>query len=42
MRLAREGAAPITIPRHRTLKRGTLTAILKQVGMTADELRDLL
>jgi predicted RNA binding protein YcfA (HicA-like mRNA interferase family) len=42
VRLIRSGCAPITVPRHRTLKRGTLAAILRQAGMVADELRDLL
>ncbi len=33
----------ITVPYHnRDLKRGTLRAILRQAGLTADELRDLL
>jgi predicted RNA binding protein YcfA (HicA-like mRNA interferase family) len=33
----------ITVPYHnRDLKRGTLAAILRQAGITADELRDLL
>jgi len=42
IRLTRSGSAPITVPRHRTLKRGTLAAILRQAEMSADELRMLL
>jgi predicted RNA binding protein YcfA (HicA-like mRNA interferase family) len=42
MRLERQGSAPLTVPRHRTLKIGTLSAILKQAGITVDELRALL
>ena len=33
----------VTVPYHgRDLKRGTLRAILRQAGLTPDELRDLL
>jgi hypothetical protein len=33
----------LTVPYHnRDLKRGTLRAILRQAGLTADELRNLL
>ena len=32
----------LVVPLHRELKRGTLSAILKDAGVTADRLRDLL
>jgi predicted RNA binding protein YcfA (HicA-like mRNA interferase family) len=30
------------VPLHRELKKGTLSGILKDAGLTADELRELL
>ena len=37
-------AVRVTIPMHagRTLKQGTLAAVLEQAGVTAEELQDLL
>jgi predicted RNA binding protein YcfA (HicA-like mRNA interferase family) len=32
----------LTVPLHRELKRGTLSGILADAGLNADELRDLL
>jgi predicted RNA binding protein YcfA (HicA-like mRNA interferase family) len=33
---------PLTVPLHRELKRGTLSGILRDAGLDADELRRLL
>lgn len=33
---------PVTVPDHRTLKFGTLRAILRDTQLTAEELRELL
>jgi predicted RNA binding protein YcfA (HicA-like mRNA interferase family) len=33
---------PLVVPLHRELKRGTLAGILRDAGVTADELRQLL
>ena len=38
VRLACEGRAPVTVPSHSTLKRGTLRAILRATGISVDEL----
>jgi predicted RNA binding protein YcfA (HicA-like mRNA interferase family) len=32
----------VTVPLHETIKRGTLSAILRQIGMDADEFASLL
>ena len=32
----------VIVPLHRELKRGTTVSILRQAGLTADELRELL
>jgi predicted RNA binding protein YcfA (HicA-like mRNA interferase family) len=32
----------VIVPLHKELKRGTMSSILKQAGLSADELRDLL
>jgi predicted RNA binding protein YcfA (HicA-like mRNA interferase family) len=32
----------VVIPDHRTLDRGTLSSILRTVGLTADQFRELL
>jgi predicted RNA binding protein YcfA (HicA-like mRNA interferase family) len=42
MRFERDGKPSVTVPRHRTVKPGTLAGILKDAGMTAEELRALL
>ncbi len=34
--------APLVVPPHRELKRGTLAGILRDAGVAADELRQLL
>jgi len=34
--------APITVPLHRELKRGTLSGILADAGLSAEQLRELL
>jgi predicted RNA binding protein YcfA (HicA-like mRNA interferase family) len=34
--------ARVSIPRHRTLKKGTLRSIIRQAGLTVDEFVDLL
>jgi len=36
------GYRHVSVPLHETLKRGTLAGILKDAGMTVDELRRLL
>jgi hypothetical protein len=41
LRLERDGRH-VSVPMHDPLKRGTLSQILDDVGMTADELRALL
>lgn len=38
----RNGTRVVIVPLHKELKRGTTVSILKQAGLTADELRDLL
>lgn len=38
----RRGAAGCTVPMHREVKRGTLAAILRQAGITLDELVEAL
>jgi predicted RNA binding protein YcfA (HicA-like mRNA interferase family) len=35
-------APRVTVPMHRTIKKGTLKSILRQAGITLDELRDVL
>jgi len=37
-----ERTVPLVVPLHRELKRGTLTGILRDAGVDADELRHLL
>jgi len=32
----------LTVPNHREIAKGTLRAILRQAGLTAEELRDLI
>ena len=34
--------ARVTIPNHRTLKKGTVRSIIRQAGLTVDEFVDLL
>jgi predicted RNA binding protein YcfA (HicA-like mRNA interferase family) len=36
------GKATIIIPQHKTLKKGTLSGILKDSGMNLEKLKDLL
>jgi predicted RNA binding protein YcfA (HicA-like mRNA interferase family) len=38
----RERSVFLVVPLHRELKKGTLSGILKDAGLTADELRELL
>ncbi|OOC52498.1 MULTISPECIES: type II toxin-antitoxin system HicA family toxin [Nocardiopsis] len=38
----RRGERTVIVPLHKELKRGTTSSILKQAGLSADELRDLL
>lgn len=38
----RKADRTVIVPLHKELKRGTLTSILKQAGMTVDRFRDLL
>jgi predicted RNA binding protein YcfA (HicA-like mRNA interferase family) len=35
-------ATPLVVPLHKELKRGTLNGILRDAGLSSDELRDLL
>ena len=37
VRLVREGRAPVTVPRHGTLKRGTLRSILRVAEISVEE-----
>ncbi len=37
IRLQAPGRAPVTVPRHRELKPGTLRSILRQAGISVDE-----
>jgi predicted RNA binding protein YcfA (HicA-like mRNA interferase family) len=37
-----ERSAPIVVPLHRELKRGTLAGILRDAGIEADDLREAL
>lgn len=41
-RTYRRGPRVTTVPMHRTLKPGTLAGILRDTGISIDELRDLL
>ncbi len=41
-RLVCSGRPSVTVPLHDELDRGTLSAILKRVGLSASELRELL
>lgn len=36
VRLTCAGRTPVTVPLHRTLKRGTLRSIIRTVGLTVD------
>lgn len=38
----RKGARRIVVPLHKELRRGTLAGILTEIGMSLQELRDLL
>ncbi|PWV51013.1 type II toxin-antitoxin system HicA family toxin [Nocardiopsis sp. L17-MgMaSL7] len=38
----RKGSRVVIVPLHKELKRGTTVSVLKQAGLTPDELRDLL
>jgi predicted RNA binding protein YcfA (HicA-like mRNA interferase family) len=38
----RRGSRVVIVPLHKELKRGTTVSILKQAGLTAEELRGLL
>lgn len=42
VRLMCKGRAPLTVPMHRTLKRGTLRAILRQADLTVEQLLEAL
>ena len=42
MRREGEKALTITVPQHRELKKGTLKAIIRQSGLTAEEFENLL
>lgn len=37
-----KSASQVTVPNHTTVAKGTLRAIIKQVGLTVDEFIDLL
>ena len=37
VRLVRAGRKPVTVPMHRTLKRGTLRAILREAEISVEE-----
>jgi predicted RNA binding protein YcfA (HicA-like mRNA interferase family) len=37
-----DGKHKITVPRHETVQKGTLLAIIQQAGITKEELIDLL
>ncbi len=37
VRLTCPGRPPVTVPRHGSLKRGTLKSILRTVGLSTDE-----
>ena len=37
MRLVAAGRAPVTVPRHGTLKRGTLRSILRVADISVEE-----
>lgn len=32
----------LTVPNHKEIKKGTLRTVLRQTGLTADELKDLM
>ncbi|MFW6638811.1 type II toxin-antitoxin system HicA family toxin [Nocardiopsis algeriensis] len=38
----RKGGVRVIVPLHKELKRGTTAAILRQIGMSPEALRDLL
>ncbi len=42
MSLRCNGRPPLTVPRHRELDRGTLRGILRDAGITPEELGELL
>ncbi|MGC8562938.1 MAG: type II toxin-antitoxin system HicA family toxin [Thermoplasmata archaeon] len=42
MRREGEKILTITVPQHRELKKGTLRAIIRQSGLTAEEFKNLL
>lgn len=42
MNLRCQGRPPLVVPRHRELDRGTLRTILRNAGISADELSELL
>lgn len=42
MMLRCSGRPPLTVPRHRELDRGTLRGILRDAGLSAEELNELL
>ncbi|MCY9787928.1 type II toxin-antitoxin system HicA family toxin [Nocardiopsis sp. EMB25] len=37
-----EDSRTVIVPLHKELKRGTVVSVLKQAGLTAEELRELL
>jgi len=42
LRLACEGRAPVTVPLHPTLDRGTLRSILRAIDLSVDDFLELL
>ena len=42
MRLRAEGRPPLTVPRHRELDRGTLRALIRDAGISVEELEALI
>jgi predicted RNA binding protein YcfA (HicA-like mRNA interferase family) len=37
VRMKCEGRQPLTVPRHKELKRGTLRSLIKDAGLTVEE-----
>ena len=41
-KISSDGIRKMTVPAHRPIKRSTLSHLIKQAGLTVDELNDLL